>query len=79
MHIIKKSLLFGRVSLDYTGGPIYEAMVEELRSIMRKYGHLLRRGESLSGDQWIRRIKSSQESSKQEAEKATYIIRNLMC
>lgn len=73
---IKRSI-FGRCSVRFTGGPVYEDMVDELRQLTKTFGKLLRRWEVLSGPQWIARIKKAA-SDHPLASRAIAVIWTLM-
>lgn len=47
---------WGWLMVRFDGGPSYPEMVETLREMVERYGDLVKRGENLSGSQWILRI-----------------------
>lgn len=55
---ISRSCL-GRLRVRFEGGPSYPAMVETLEGIVKRYGYLVRCGETISGSAWIQRIDQS--------------------
>lgn len=55
---IKRSF-FGWLSVRFSGGPSYPQMVEILQEMAGEYGHLIKRGECLSGLEWLHRISAS--------------------
>lgn len=55
---IKRSF-FGWLSVRFSGGPSYPQMVEVLQAMAEEYGHLIKRGECLSGAEWLHRISAS--------------------
>ncbi|MHA6192895.1 hypothetical protein ACX3YG_00685 [Pseudomonas wadenswilerensis] len=50
---------FGWLSVRFDGGASYLAMVDTLKEMADQHGHLVRRGEKLSGAEWLRRIGQS--------------------
>lgn len=57
-HCIRRSAL-GRLTIRSDGGPCYPQMVDDLESAFRRFGHLVGRGEALTGPEWIDRIAAS--------------------
>ena len=55
---IKRSF-FGWLSVRFSGGPSYPQMVEVLQAMAGEHGHLIKRGECLSGSEWLYRISAS--------------------
>lgn len=49
----------GWLSVRFDGGPYYPAMLETLREMAELHGHLVRRGEKISGLEWIQRVNQS--------------------
>lgn len=56
---VKRSLI-GSLRIRFDGGPSYPKMVEDLRQALNNHGRLVRRGERLSGSDWVHRIKKHQ-------------------
>lgn len=52
---IRRSRL-GWLSVRFDGGPSYPEMVATLKDMVARYGHCIKRGEGLSGSEWLRRI-----------------------
>ena len=52
---IKRSRL-GWLSVRFDGGPFYPEMLGALQQAVIDFGGLVRRGESLNGAEWLRRI-----------------------
>lgn len=50
---------FGWLSVRFDGGASYLAMVDTLKEMADQHGHLVRRGEKISGAEWLRRIGQS--------------------
>lgn len=46
----------GWLSVRFDGGPCYPEMVESLKEMVDRYGHLIKRGDKISGSEWLRRI-----------------------
>lgn len=46
----------GWLSVRFEGGPFYPEMVETLKEMVDKYGGLVKRGDRISGSEWLRRI-----------------------
>lgn len=46
----------GWLKVRFDGGPSYPVMVDALQMMVEQYGYLVRRGERLSGAEWIERI-----------------------
>lgn len=59
MANIRRTPTLGRLIVDFTPGPIYVRMLEELEEASIQYGHLVCRGETLTGLQWLERIEST--------------------
>lgn len=55
---IRRSRL-GRISVRFDGGPSYLEMVATLKEMVDRYGYCVKRGEGLSGSEWLRRIEQS--------------------
>ncbi|WP_242675358.1 hypothetical protein [Phytopseudomonas dryadis] len=53
----------GRLRIRFYGGPFYPAMVNDLERAFERFGHLVERGEELSGAQWADRIIASGQSA----------------
>lgn len=49
----------GWLRIRFEGGPSYPKMIETLEEMAGQYGHLVKRGERLSGAAWLRRIGQS--------------------
>lgn len=49
----------GWLKVRFDGGPSYPVMVDVLERMVEQYGYLVRRGERLSGTEWIERILES--------------------
>ncbi|KQQ49894.1 hypothetical protein ASF84_22060 [Pseudomonas sp. Leaf127] len=49
----------GWLKVRFDGGPSYPDMVDVLKGMVEQYGYLVRRGERLSGVEWIKRILES--------------------
>ncbi|MBD8791500.1 hypothetical protein IFR09_18255 [Pseudomonas syringae] len=49
----------GWLKVRFDGGPSYTVMVDVLERMVEQYGYLVRRGERLSGAEWIERILES--------------------
>lgn len=49
----------GWLSVRFDGGPSYPEMVESLKEIVDRHGHLVKRGDKISGSEWLRRIDQS--------------------
>lgn len=49
----------GWLSVRFDGGPTYPEMVETLEGMVALHGHLVRRGERISGPEWLQRISDS--------------------
>lgn len=47
---------FGWLSVRFDGGPSYPEMVATLKQMADQYGYLIRRGEKVSGGEWLQRI-----------------------
>lgn len=47
---------FGWLSVRFDGGPFYFEMIESLQRAIADFGHLVRRGERLSAEEWLHRI-----------------------
>ena len=62
-HTIKKTRILGRIVVDYTAGPVYPSMVADLERATVQYGHLVNRGERLTGPQWLERIGATDDST----------------
>lgn len=56
--VISRSRL-GWLKVRFDGGPSYPVMVDLLKGMVEQYGYLVRRGERLSGAEWIERIRDS--------------------
>lgn len=52
---IRRSRL-GWLSVRFDGGPSYPEMVALLKEMVEQYGHCVKRGEGLSGSEWLSRI-----------------------
>lgn len=52
---ISRSCL-GWLSVRFDGGPSYPEMVATLKQMADQYGYLIRRGEKVSGGEWLQRI-----------------------
>lgn len=61
---------FGWLSVRFDGGPSYPEMVETLEGMVALHGHLVRRGESISGPEWLQRIDHSGVSAEESQIKA---------
>lgn len=46
----------GWLSVRFDGGPSYPEMVATLKQMADQYGYLIRRGEKVSGGEWLQRI-----------------------
>ncbi|PPS64414.1 hypothetical protein CR917_03505 [Pseudomonas sp. BRM28] len=46
----------GWLSVRFDGGPSYPEMVATLKEMIDRYGHCVKRGEGLSGSEWLSRI-----------------------
>lgn len=55
---IRRSRL-GRLSIPFDGGPFYIEMVDSLKEAFDWHGRLVKRGEKISGSEWLRRIDQS--------------------
>lgn len=49
----------GWLSVRFVGGPSYQTMVATLKEMVDRYGHCVKRGEEISGSEWLRRIDQS--------------------
>lgn len=58
-HTIKRTILLGRIVVNFTSGPVYDQMLEELEQTTERFGSLVKRGETLTGDQWLKRIEGA--------------------
>lgn len=54
-YVIRRSP-FGWLTIRFVGGPVYPNMLDDLRRVYRRCGHLVLSGEELSGQGWIERI-----------------------
>lgn len=52
---IKRSWL-GWLSVRFDGGPYYPEMLDSLQQAVIQFGGLVRRGENLTGTEWLQRI-----------------------
>lgn len=57
-HVIGRSW-FGGLSICFDGGCSYPSMISVLEAVFRRYGRLVRFGESLSAQGWIDRVEAS--------------------
>lgn len=57
-HVIGRSWL-GGLSICFDGGCSYPSMISVLEAVFRRYGRLVRFGESLSAQDWIARVEES--------------------
>ncbi|WP_256348013.1 hypothetical protein [Pseudomonas yamanorum] len=57
-HVIGRSW-FGGLSICFDGGCSYPSMIGVLEAVFRRYGRLVRFGESLSAQDWITRVEES--------------------
>lgn len=49
----------GWLSIRFEGGPSYPEMVGTLKEMVELHGRLVKRGERISGTEWLRRIEAS--------------------
>lgn len=49
----------GWLRVRFDGGPSYPEMVESLKEMVDRHGHLVKRGDKISGPEWLRRIDQS--------------------
>ena len=57
-HVIGRSW-FGGLSICFDGGCSYPSMIGVLEAVFKRYGRLVRFGESLSAQDWIARVEES--------------------
>ena len=48
--------MFGWLTIRLSGGPAYPDMLDDLWRVYKRYGYLVRSGEELSGQEWAKRI-----------------------
>lgn len=46
----------GRLSIRFDGGPSYTEMIDALKEAVELHGPLVKRGDKISGSEWLRRI-----------------------
>lgn len=49
----------GLLNVRFDGGPSYPEMVESLKEMVDRHGSLVKRGDRISGAEWLRRIDQS--------------------
>ncbi len=54
-HVIGRSRL-GWLSICFDGGCSYPAMILVLQAVFKRYGRLVRLGEQLSAQDWLKRV-----------------------
>lgn len=64
-HVIQRSK-FGRLTVRFDGGCSYPSMIESLKLVFRRFGHLVVIREKLSGQGWAERIVESGHSLSDE-------------
>lgn len=65
----------GWLSVQFSGGPSYPEMVATLEEMVDRYSGLIKRGERMSGSQWIHRM---EQSGVQISEREIQAVRTLM-
>lgn len=65
----------GWLSVRFDGGPSYPEMVAILKEMVDQYGGLVKRGERISGYEWLRRI---DQRSVQATDAQRHAIQTLM-
>lgn len=65
----------GWLSVRFDGGPSYPEMVAALKEMVDNYGNLVKRGESLLGTEWLRRI---DQTSGRTTERQKLAVQTLM-